>query len=66
MTKKDVNEGVRTRDVSLKPFEAPKVQEITQTSPWGQRENHERYSPLVSAATRSSCEAMRGEGQFLP
>jgi hypothetical protein len=54
MTKKDVKDGVRARDVSLKPFEAPKVPKITHISPPEQREGHEKYSLPASAAIKSS------------
>jgi len=46
----------------LKPFEALKVPQITRTSPPGQSEGHEKYSPPASAAIRSSCEAIHGGG----
>jgi hypothetical protein len=46
----------------LKLFEAPKVPEITQTYPTGQREGYEKYSSLASAAIRSSCKAIHEGG----
>jgi len=40
--------------ISTKPSEVPKALEITQTSPFGQSEGHEKYSAEGSAAINSS------------
>jgi len=39
-------------NVALRTFEVPKEPQITQTSPPGQREDHEKYSPLTSKISK--------------
>jgi hypothetical protein len=48
--------------VFAKPSEAPKAAKISRTSPPWQREYYGKYSAEVSAAIRTSCEAIRGGG----
>jgi hypothetical protein len=41
----------------VKPFEALKVPQITQTSPPGQSEGHEKYSPPMLSASSFATDA---------
>jgi hypothetical protein len=48
-------------DVSLKPFEAANEPEITQTSPPGERENHEKYSAEnIHTLSRNGSHTLKG------
>ena len=54
----------RHEDAIRSPLSALKVLKIKQTSPLGEREDHEKYSGEASAAIKSSFEAIRGRGGF--
>jgi hypothetical protein len=54
MTKKDVKDSLGARGMSAKLFEVLKEPQITQTSPPGQREGHEKYSVEASPAIKTS------------
>jgi len=45
---------LRAWEYVLEAVWAPKEPEITQTSPSGQKEDHEKYSSLASAAIKTS------------
>lgn len=62
MTKRDVKDSLELQSMFAKRSEALKVPKIIKTSPPKERESHEKYSMLTSAAITISYEAMRGRG----
>lgn len=63
MPRGDVKAAKKMRECGHEAVQsAPKEPEITQTSPSGEREHHEKYSAPVSAATRISWKSAREGG----
>jgi len=54
ISRTDVKDGLEARGMSAKLSRALKEPGITQTSPSDLREDHENYSPPVSAAIKTS------------